>query len=145
MVNRGTDKFEFDIQPSQWVNIGWLIFAIACYWLYFPLVLLLWYYAVVYFWHYEFRERTIAERKGVFSTDKVEIHYFRIKSIKIEKPFLMRLVGLSNILIITSDPFRPVLRLYAIHNGEEIRERIKDYTYHWRKSQKVNEYDLFNL
>jgi membrane protein YdbS with pleckstrin-like domain len=145
MVNLGTNKFEFDVQPSQWVNIGWLIFAVACWWLYFPPVLLLWYYAVISCWHYEFRERTIAERKGVFSTDKVEIHYFRIKSIKIEKPFLMRLVGLSNIVIITSDPFRPILRLYAIHKGEEIRVMIKDLAYHWRHELNVKEHDLFEL
>lgn len=145
MTNLGTDKLEFEIQPSQWVNIGWLIFAVACWWLYFPPVFLLWYYAVVRCWHYEFRERTIAERKGVFSTDKIEIHYFRIKSIKIQKPFLMRLVGLSNIWIITSDPFRPVLKLYAIQNGEVIREMIKDNVYHWRREMKVYEHDLFNL
>ena len=145
MINRGTDKFESDIQPSQWVNVGWLIFAVACYWLYFPPVLLLWYYFVIRCWHYEFRERTIAERWGVFTTNKVEIHYFRIKSVAVNRPFLMRLVGLSNIVIMTSDPLRPVLRLYAIHNGEVIREKIKDLTFHWRNEMNVKEHDLYNL
>ena len=150
MIQRDTDKLEFVIQPSQLVNLGWLIIAVVAYFYISPLSKLWWFFPIIYVyyyliiknWKYEFRERTIGQRKGVFSYNKIELHYFRIKSIKIERPFLMRLVGLSNLILLTSDPFCPILTLYAIENGEEMRERIKDYTYHWRKEQNITEYDV---
>jgi len=142
---RDTDKLEFISKPSQWVNIGWLIFAVTCFWLIFPVIVFVWKYAVIYNYQYKFHERTISEIHGVFSVKRVETHYFRIKSIKYEKPFFMRLVGLSNITIITSDPFLPLLHLYAIPDGDKIFNLIKDYSYHWRKEQNVTEYDLHTL
>lgn len=144
-VKRNTDNLLFTLRPSQWTNFGWFLAAIAGFWLVIPLIMLAWQLAVVFFWRFEFRERTIAWKKGVFSVTTVEVHYFRIKSIKVEEPFLMRLVGLSNIYLLTSDPYVPVLKLWAIRNSDEIRGMVMDYTFHWRQKQNTKELDLYDL
>lgn len=144
-MQQGTDKTIFIIRPSQWANFGWFLFAVIGCILIIPLLLGLWNFFVIKYWEYQFGERTITERKGVLSVEKTEIHYFRIKSIKVEQPFFLRIVGLSNIVIITSDPGRHNFQLYAIGNGDKIRDYIKEMTYFWRKKLNVSEHDIFNL
>jgi uncharacterized membrane protein YdbT with pleckstrin-like domain len=141
------------ITPSQWVNIGWFILAIAgaSQWIFtgnplwgIPILLWLYNFAVVECHRYVFDEdnEVFIERKGVFSVQTVEIHYFRIKSIQIKKPFLMRLVGISTVEVITSEPFKPFLRLYAINNGDEWLKYVQDMAAYWRKEKGVKETDF---
>ena len=149
-ILRDTDKLEFIIKPSQWVNIIWLTVTISSaffiyLWALIPGVIWLWKWMVISCWEFRFHERTIAEKKGVFSVSRREIHYFRIKSVRVEEPFLYRFIGLCSIDIITSDPMIPVLRIYAIGNMENIRNYVKDMTTHWRKMNGIREYDLHSL
>jgi membrane protein YdbS with pleckstrin-like domain len=155
--SKHSDKLIFVIKPSQWINFGWLLIAvlfafiiklwlnISLGWAAIPFTIWLWKCVVTSCWQFQCHEKTITERKGVFSMTKIEIHYFRIKSIRIDKPFLFRLVGLSNIDLITSDPLIPVLRLYAISNSESMRKYIKEMTDYWRKNSGVKESDIHIL
>ena len=147
IANNETDNLEFIIKPSQWVNVFWFIVTgVSVFylreWAVIPAVIWLGKWLVINCWEYQFHEKTITERKGVFSVSTREIHYYRIKSVRVEEPFFYRFVGLSSIDIITSDPLIPVLRLYAVGNMEEIRTYVKDMTAYWRKVQGVKEYDL---
>ena len=144
---RETDKLEFIIKPSQWVNIFWFIVTVASAfyiheWAVIPGIIWLGKWLIINCWEFQFHERTIIERKGVFSVSTREIHYYRIKSVRVEEPFFYRFVGLSSIDIITSDPMIPIMRLYAIGNMDEIRNYVKEMTTYWRKAQGVKEYDL---
>jgi uncharacterized membrane protein YdbT with pleckstrin-like domain len=144
---RESDNLEFTVKPSQWVNIFWfMVTVVSAFYIYewavIPGVIWLWKWLVINCWEFQFHERTLAERKGVFSVSTREIHYYRIKSVRIEEPFFYRLVGLCSIDILTSDPMIPVLRLYAIGDMEQIHSYVKEMTSYWRKVQGVKEYDL---
>ena len=56
----------------------------------------------------------MVERKGVFNVLRKELHYYRIKSVYIEEPFLFRIFNLANVHIKTSDPYLPELKLYGV-------------------------------
>ena len=140
-----SDNLLFTLRPSQWTNFGWLMFAAVGHPLILPVVILVWRWAVVHFWRFDFRERTIGWRKGVFSVTAVEVHYYRVKSVMVEKPFLMRLVGLSNIYVLTSDPYLPQLKLWAIQNGSEIEGIIRENVNYWRQMENVRELDHYAL
>jgi len=143
------------IRPSQWVNFFWiwvgimsliLTFAMS-YWFIIPLPWCMWKVLVLACWKYEIQEDgdTIVEQKGVFTTRRVEINYFRIKSIRIEKNLYFRFMGLSNVQIITSEPFKPALLLYAISNGENIAEFLKEMSIVWRDKKGVRETDFHDF
>ena len=107
---------------------------------YFYLLLVIWWlwkFAVIECWIFIFDENseTIVERKGVFYVRKVEIQYFRIKSIRVMKPLWQRIFGLSTVQIITSEPFKPFLTVYAISNGEEIARHCKEMAVYWRQQK----------
>jgi uncharacterized membrane protein YdbT with pleckstrin-like domain len=145
-----TDRIQFIIKPSQWVNIIWFIMAVGAIFSESPLmaipqVLWFWHFLVISCWKYQFGEKTITERKGVLSIEKVQVHYFRIKSMKTTRSFFQRLVGLSTIDIITSEPFRPYLRLYSIGNGDGMRRYINDKTEYWRSKMGVKETDFHSF
>lgn len=144
------------ITPSQWVNLGWAVLALAGAlliletgnWLFaIPIAWWLWKFAVIECWQFSFdpETETIAERKGVFSVIIVEIHYSRIKSIRIRKPFLMRLVGISIVEVITSEPFKPVLKLYAIGCGGDWAKYLQEMAAFWRQKTGVRESDFHIL
>lgn len=146
-----TDETLFVEKPSQWVNIFWLTMAVGSFVTESVLVVIiamsiwLWQYLVIECWHYRFGEKTITEKKGVLSHEIVEVHYSRIKSIKVEKPLLYRLVGLSRILIISSEPYKPELRLFALKDGEEYKRYIKGQVENWRNNTGVKETDFHSF
>jgi uncharacterized membrane protein YdbT with pleckstrin-like domain len=107
----------------------------------------MWKVLVLACWKYEIQEDgdTIVEQKGVFTTRRVEINYFRIKSIRIEKNLYFRFMGLSNVQIITSEPFKPALLLYGVSNGENIAEFLKEMSIVWRDKKGVRETDFHNF
>jgi uncharacterized membrane protein YdbT with pleckstrin-like domain len=144
------------LKPSQWVNIIWFLLAMAggyeiidteSYLFGIPIIIWIWRFAVIECWRYTFDENseTIVERKGVLSTTTVEIQYFRIKSIRILKPFFLRIFGLSTVEVITSEPFMPYLRLYAITNGDSWAKYIKEMAAYWRRQKGVKETDFHNF
>jgi membrane protein YdbS with pleckstrin-like domain len=96
-------------------------------------------------WRYDFNERTISERKGVFNVSTREIHYFRIKSIRVEEPFLYRFVGLKTYNLVTSDPLIPIFRIYAISDDGSLRDYLKKKATYWRKEMGVKETDFHSF
>lgn len=138
------DDTLFTIKPSHWVNAHLYIGSLAIAFI-FPLSLVVFLYKIIEIncWKFEFREHTIVEKKGVFSVNHTENHYFRIKSVSLEKPFLYRLVGLAILKIETSDYAKPQLLLNGIANAENIHRFLKQKTYQGRKTEKVREFDFF--
>lgn len=144
------------LKPSQWVNFIWLLLAVAggvgigiteSPFMGLPILIWVCRFFVIACWKYQFDENsdTIVERKGVFSVETIEIHYFRIKSIRLYEPFFQRLVGLSTVEIITSEPYKPLLRLYAIRGGSKYVKYIKECATYWRKKKGVRETDFHNF
>jgi membrane protein YdbS with pleckstrin-like domain len=140
-----SDNLVKTLSPSQWVNLGWILLGIVLVQTVLAPLLAIVKILDVYFWRYEFRERTIIERRGILSVTRQEVHYYRIKSIKVDEPLWMRIIGLANVSIITSDPYKPEIVLYAIPNGTSLREYIRLNTDQWRKIEGVKEFDMYNL
>lgn len=145
-----------NLKPSQWINIGWAILAVISL-LYFNEIkiwgigagwigVLVFIYKVyeVSCWHYEFDIEHICERKGVFTVSREYVQWYRIKSIMIEEPFIMRLVGLSNIHIITSEQFKPNIKLYAIKDGITVKDFLDNKVLMEKTGHQVHEVDNYH-
>ena len=141
-----TDNKLTRLHPSQWMNFPiYLICAVVMF--SFPPILILALVKYIEFkmWYYDLNERTIVETKGILNITHTEIHYYRVKSIIIEEPLVMRILGLSNVYIKTSDPYQPELKLYAVPNGTQLRNQLRVDTDMRRKEEGVREFDLYNL
>ena len=148
-----TDNVRWMDKPEQTVNAWWFLAIIVSlsmskwfgftYWLaLIPLIIYLIKRLITHCWWYYYNEKTIQERKGVFSVTTREVHYYRVKSVRLEEPFWMRVLGLSNVVLITSDPYIRTLKIHAVFHGREYMDKIKSYVNVWKKHRQVNEHDI---
>jgi uncharacterized membrane protein YdbT with pleckstrin-like domain len=133
------------IKPSQWINIGYILFGIVASPLVFPFLIMLYKMLDVYYWRYEFYENHVIEKRGVFSVTRTELYYHRIKGIQHHAPFLYRIVGISQIQIVSSDPFASFFQFMAIPKGLELSQAIRDKSLSGRKRMKLKELDFYQL
>lgn len=79
---------------------------------------------------------------GIFSRHKWDIELYRVKDTTLHQPFLLRLVGRANILIISSDRSSPTVALRALPNAEWLRQQIRMNVERLRLKRGVREMDI---
>jgi membrane protein YdbS with pleckstrin-like domain len=150
MNNKQSDnQYILTLQPSQYINLGWYLLVPVSLLVWPPLAILtiiaaIYKYFEVATWKYEIYTRTIVEKKGVFNVSQFEIPYFRIKSVMVDEPLWMRILSLSIVRVTSSEKFKPNMDLYAVSNGEKVREHLSDSAFEWRKEIGIRDYDIFN-
>ena len=135
------EKIIWSGSPSQWKNVGVFIFSVLLCWLVLPVFIALWAWLTVKTWKIEISEQRITEEKGVLSKTTDELELYRVKDIKLDQPFFLRLVGLSNIILSTSDRSHPFYTIPAVPNGKELRAKLRDAVEARRDAKGVVERD----
>ena len=84
----------------------------------------------------------IRETEGVFSkrTDSTEL--YRVKDVVLLQPFSLRMFGLGNIELRSSDASSPLLMLHAVPNAVDLREKILLAAETRRDAKGVRELDI---
>ena len=82
------------------------------------------------------------KKTGILNVSTEEVLLFRVKDIRLYEPLLYRLVGLSQLTIVTSDYTNPSITLYGIKNGEELMTIIRQLVANARQSEGVKELDI---
>ena len=140
-----SDQCQMTVRPSQWVNIPFFVLGIVFIQTgLFPLLAIV-KWLEVYCWQYQFGEQTIQLRKGILSVTRTEVHYRRVKSIRVEEPLWMRLFGLANIYVLSSDPYQRELKLYAVPRNLDLRNYIRGNAYSNGRYTGAREYDVYRL
>jgi len=137
------------LNPSQWMNLGWLTMVPVSYFIHpYACALAIAIYIYKYFevdcWRYEFYDDCVIERKGVFSVTRESVNYFRIKSVMVDEPFWMRLLGLSIVKVITSEQFKQEIIFQAVGNGEGIQSFLQENARIERMNMGIRDFDVFN-
>ena len=146
-------KLRFIIQPSQWINTGWILSGLiggilmCTTHIFFCIFTLFALYRVyeVSCWRYEFYDDIIIERKGVFLVTHRELNYYRIKSVFVEEPLLHRLVDIGNIHVVTSDKFANDFTFTGVSMVHDVANNLRGSIVKGRKRNNVREYDLYNM
>ena len=101
----------------------------------------LWRYLTIRTWKIVVTNQRITEEKGVLSRSTDELELFRVKDIKLDEPLWIRIFGLSNIVLHTSDRTSPTVIIPAIKGGKELREKLRDLVDQRREQKGVRETD----
>jgi|Laugrefa1bdmlbdn_1035148.scaffolds.fasta_scaffold02054_6 uncharacterized membrane protein YdbT with pleckstrin-like domain len=135
------------LKPSQWTNLGYIILGIvlAPYTNWLTLVVPVWMMIETSFTRYEIYDDRIIYRRGVFTVTTDEILLYRIKAINLNEPFLYRLVGISNLSIITSDKYVNEITLKGVPVGMNFRNALRELVEENRTKKGVKEFDLYEL
>lgn len=128
--------------PSQWTNFGAYVLCGLFFWLVIPIFIALWKFLVVKTWKIQVTNQRIIEEKGVLSKITDELELYRVKDIRLEQPFFLRLVGLSNIILVTSDRSSSIFKISAIKDGKSLREQLRIAVEIRRDKKRVRETDF---
>jgi uncharacterized membrane protein YdbT with pleckstrin-like domain len=107
-----------------------------------PLAWGVWIYLVVRCRVYEVTSERLRLYRGVLNQRIDELELYRVKDSVIERPFWLRLFGLSTIVLDTSDRSHPVVEIEAIRNGPDLRDRLRKQVEYWRDRKRVREVDF---
>ena len=145
--------------PSQWLNAGWYIAALAGAAVLFtvaalmgqplvaalaivPAIAALAKYLVVRTTRIEVTTERITTTMGIFSRRKWDMELYRVKDTMLHEPFLLRMVQRANIQIISSDRTSPSITLPALPRAEWLRQQIRANVERLRLKRGVREMDM---
>ncbi len=146
-------NLRFTLQPSQWINTGWILSGLLGGFLMvtthpflgiFSLFALYKIYEVSC-WRYDFYDDMIIERKGVFLVTHREINYYRIKSVFVEEPLLHRMVDMGNIHVVSSDKYANDFTLVGISMVNDVARSLRGNIVTGRKKNNVREFDMYSM
>ncbi|MDG2122497.1 MAG: PH domain-containing protein [Verrucomicrobiales bacterium] len=145
--------------PSHWTNfwshVGCLLLAVGAIvgGVFFPPVfaavvipvgIVLWKWLTVRCTVFELTSQRLRMSQGVFTRTIDEIELYRVKDSLIEQPFWLRVVGLGNLIMDTSDRSHPKAELNAISDVIGVHERVRERVEKLRDAKRVREVDFDN-
>lgn len=130
------------IKPSQWNNLGLYIVCLLTCWIIFPIFMGIWNWLVIKNEFYVLNKQTLTLYSGVLNKKIDDVELYRIKDIQLKRSLFLRLFGLGNIYIITSDVTNPEIILRAIPDSVDLRMRLREMVEAARKERGVREFDM---
>ena len=124
--------------PSQWTNFWPFVLCI----LVIPIPYAIWRYVATHFFSYEVTDQRIRIRQGVFSRRTDSLELYRVKDASFVQPFVMRMVGIGNVELETSDVTNPVLWIRGVPDADVLREKILKAVDAVRDRKGVRELDV---
>ncbi len=144
--------------PSQWVHFWFYLFCIllavgagaAAPWtaglsaVAIVIPAILW---IVRWWAtrttvYQLTTQRLRIRRGILTRRLDELELYRVKDYVLEQPLLLRLVGLGNLTLVSSDATTPTVILQAIAGAEGVRELLRNAVQTERDRKRVRELDV---
>lgn len=79
------------------------------------------------FWRYELTSERLRIRQGILSRRTDEIELYRVKDYVLNEPLALRMFGLGDIALTTTDDANRNVLLRAIRRPEALRDEIRKY------------------
>ena len=140
MVNLG--KYLLGFLAVAGITVAGLFFPPAWFALVLPLLYMLWAYLSVRCEVYELSSERLRLSTGVLNQKVDELELYRVKDTSMERPFWLRICGLSNVILDTSDRSHPRVDLRAISHAVELREKLREQVERLRDMKRVREVDF---
>jgi len=91
---------------------------------------------------YELTTQRLKISSGILNRKLDELELFRVKDYAMDQPLALRVVGLGNLTLITSDATSPTVTIRAIANVEDVREKLRSAVQSERDRKRVREMDV---
>ena len=130
------DKMLWEDRPSQISNF-WIY--LLFFWTIIPPIIV---YLNTRFTKYELDSQRLIIKKGILSQSIEETELYRVKDYSILKPLFLRLFGLGNLVLTTSDKTNKYVTLKAIKDVEKIKDLVRTHVEKARKRTGTKEVDF---
>lgn len=101
-----------------------------------------WRVIVLYCISYELYDDRIVFKHGVFNRIEENLELYRIKDVQVQRPLIMRMVGLGHTILMTSDKSRDIMVFEAIPDASDIAYIVRNLSEKKRDEKGVKEFDV---
>jgi uncharacterized membrane protein YdbT with pleckstrin-like domain len=136
------EQIEWEGTPSQVINLGTFALVGLFFWLAIPLFVGLWRWLVTKNTKYFLTSERLRTETGVFNKTTDEVELYRVRDYRVDRPFVLRLFSLGNVVLTTSDKSHPRVVITAIPQAEELREKIRSLVEVMRERKGIREIDV---
>ncbi|MCG3195872.1 MAG: PH domain-containing protein [Candidatus Omnitrophica bacterium] len=91
---------------------------------------------------YTLTSERIRRSEGVLSKTQAELELYRVKDMAVNRPFLLRIVGLGNLVLMTSDKTDPEFLIPAVPNPDDLLDQVRKNVEIRRDQKRVREIDM---
>jgi uncharacterized membrane protein YdbT with pleckstrin-like domain len=127
--------------PSHVKDLPFHLVCGALAWLIVPIGLMAWRFLGTRFHEYEITSERIRLTRGILSRRMDELELYRVKDTSIEQPLMLRLFGLSNVVVRSSDTSTPIFVIEAVPDAQMLRENLRGCVEKMRERKRVREVD----
>ncbi|HEY7904503.1 MAG TPA: PH domain-containing protein [Casimicrobiaceae bacterium] len=124
------------------VVAGMLIAREAFWVLIIPILVALWCYLELRYFRYTVTTERVGLTRGVLTKRTDSIELYRVKDTTLIEPFFLRMFGLADVVLSSSDRTTPLLVLHAVPDGLHLREEIRANVERLRVQKAVREVDF---
>lgn len=127
--------------PSQITNLGTYVICglltLTGYGAIIGIPYAIWRYFVVKCQRYELTSQRLKVHSGVLNKKTDELELYRVKDTKFDQPLFLRLFGLGNVIIVSSDSTTPISSIYGIEGAQQLREQVRNLVEDRRAQKRV--------
>jgi uncharacterized membrane protein YdbT with pleckstrin-like domain len=127
--------------PSHKKDIGFYVFCALICWTIIPVFAALGRYLSTKNHTIVVTNERITVTTGVLSKRMDELELYRVKDSRVDEPFLLRIFGLGNVVLATSDATDPTLVIPGITDAKTLRQNLRGCVEKMREVKQVREVD----
>lgn len=128
--------------PADWAAskpvISLVLLAVAAV----PVLAALKTYLDIRFTRYVVTSERLRTTKGIFSRRTDDIELYRVDDTFLDEPFLLRLVGRGNVVLVTSDRTSPQVLIQAIPGAPQLRDQLRKWIEVCRDRKRTRVVDM---
>ncbi len=94
---------------------------------------------------YELTTERLRTTAGILNRREDELELYRVKDYAVERPFVLRMMGLGNLTIVTADASTPTVFIKAIAGVEAVRDHLRQAVESARDRKRVRQMDVDSL
>ena len=136
------EKIIWEGSPSQLTNLGIYVVCGLTFFLIVPLLYAIWKWIETRCHRYVVSDQRVRETEGVFNKRTESTELYRVKDVVLLQPFGLRMFGLGNVELLSSDASSPLISLSAVPNPVDLREKILLAAEARRDAKGVRELDV---
>lgn len=125
-------------RPSQWTNFVPFLLCL----LVIPIPYAIYRWLAIKCTTYSLTSQRLRVSSGILTKNFDDLELYRVKDLTVTQPLPLRMVGLGNITLVTSDATTPTLVLPAIKSSLEVHDLIRDEVQRLRRERGGRELDV---
>jgi len=136
------ERVVWEGHPSHALYAGTYLLCLLFFWLIIPIFIAFWRWLEIRSRHYELTNQRLFYTTGIFSRKRDEKELYRIKDFRVELPFKLRIFGVGNVHLESSDRTSPQFTIEAVRAPRDIANTLRALVEKRRTKKGVREVDM---